>query len=102
MLETINIRQNSNKNPKLTRARIIGKRRKTLDTIEQITGCHIVLHDNIIGVIGYSEDIRGVLQAILSLIKGAKWANAYAYLERLQGYKQPFVLKLKKAAKGKE
>jgi KH domain-containing protein len=96
MLETISIKDLSKKNPRVIRARIIGTKRKTLDTIEEISNCDIVLHDNTIGVIGHSDDIKGAMQALMNLVKGTKPANVYSYLEKLNARKLPFVLSLKK------
>lgn len=96
MFEKVRIKELSKKNPSVIRARIIGTRRKTLDTIEEITSCNIVLHENIVGIIGHVEDIKGAMQAILNLVKGAKNSNVYAYLERLNSRRLPFVLQLRK------
>lgn len=101
MLETLSIKSYSKKNPSVIRARVIGTRRKTLDTIEEITNCHVVLHENIVGIIGHVDEIKGAMQAIINLIRGAKNANVYSYLERLNARRLPFVLQLKKP-KGKE
>ena len=63
------------------RGRIIGTERKTLRTIEALTGCEIVLHDNSVGVIGLSEAVRKASYAMRKLIAGSKHANVYMYLE---------------------
>ena len=96
MFETLSIKSFSKKNPSVIRARIIGTRRKTLDTIEEITNCHVVLHENTVGIIAHVDEIKGAMQAIISLIKGTKSANVYSYLERLNSRRLPFVLQLKK------
>jgi len=101
LLELISIKSNIKKNPALTRARIIGTKRKTLDTLESLSNCFIALHENTLGVIGHVEDVKGVIQALSSVIRGAKVANVYAYLEKLNRERKPFILDLKKPGKGK-
>lgn len=96
ILETMNIKLLTKKNPRMIRGRIIGTKRKTLDTIEEISDCKIVLHDNIVGIIAHIEDIKGIVQAISNIIKGAKTANVYSFLERLNSQRKPFILQLKK------
>lgn len=64
------------------RARIIGTQRKTLDNIENLSNCSIVLHNNQVGIIGSVECIDDALIAVRSLIQGSKQGNVYARLER--------------------
>jgi rRNA processing protein Krr1/Pno1 len=93
MFETLNIRSLSNKDPKIVRGRVIGTKRKTLDTIEQLSDCKIVLHENTVGIIANAEDMQYVLQALTSLIKGAKQSNIYKYLEKINTkFREPLKL----------
>ena len=69
------------KNLSQVRARVIGTERGVLRTIESLTGCEIVLHDNLVGIIGLAEDVRKAAYALKKLIGGSKHANVYAYLE---------------------
>ena len=64
------------------RARIIGTNGKTLKTLCELTKCHFELKDNEVGIIGEPEYIKSAQDGILSLIKGTKTANVYAYLEK--------------------
>lgn len=81
--EKLNIKEFSRtQNFKRVRARIIGQNGKTLKTISELTKCFLELKDNEIGIIGLPEDIFGTRTSLISLIKGAKTANVYAYLER--------------------
>jgi len=64
------------------RARIIGKNRKVMDTIEDLTDCFLALHKNTIGIIGNSNDIQNAAYAIKHLIAGSKHSTMYAYLEK--------------------
>ncbi|MEK6881718.1 MAG: hypothetical protein AABY22_19020 [Nanoarchaeota archaeon] len=80
------------------RGRIIGTERKTLDNIENLTKCILVLKDNKIGIIGYNEDVENAIRALTSLVKGSKTANVYSYLEK--HHSQPILdLGLKPAKK---
>jgi len=83
MLEKILIK-NLTKRENLTqvRARIIGKKRKTLDLIEELSDCLITLHDNIVYIIGRTDDIKKAINAITKIIHGSKQSSVYAYLEK--------------------
>jgi ribosomal RNA assembly protein len=63
------------------RGRIIGVERKVLSNMEYLTDTIIVLHDNEVGVIGRSENVRKTIYALKKLIGGSKHANVYRYLE---------------------
>ena len=66
------------------RARIIGKKGKTLNTLSQLTKCDFELRDNEVGIIGDPEHIENAQDAVISIIKGAKQSNVYSYLEKHQ------------------
>ena len=83
MFEKINIKDVSRrKNLSEVRARVIGTFGRTLKTMCGLSNCEIVLHDNIVGIIGKADDIEFALTAMKSLIKGSKQANVYSYLEK--------------------
>lgn len=65
------------------RARIIGKEGKIKRTIEELSDCELVLHENTLGIIGSAEGIETATTALTSIIKGAKAANVYGYLEKV-------------------
>ena len=64
------------------RARIIGKKGKTLATLGNLTNCRVSLQDNEIGLIGEAETMDDAVQAVTSLIQGSKQGNVYSRLER--------------------
>ena len=64
------------------RARIIGKKGKTLELLQTLSNCFIVLHNNIVGIIGRCEEIVFAIRAIESLIRGSRQGNVYSYLEK--------------------
>jgi len=80
---------------KRIRARIIGTKGKTLQTLHQLTKCYFELNDNFVGIIGEPEYIENAQQAIISIIKGSKQINVYNFLEKHQ-VKEPVDLGLKK------
>lgn len=83
LFEIINIKDHTNKNDlEKIRARIIGKGGKTIKTLSEISECFIELKDNQVGIIGHPENIPAIQTAMISLIKGSKQANVYAYLEK--------------------
>lgn len=81
----INIKNHTKrKDLSVIRARIIGKKGKTLKTISDLTKCFFELKDNQIGIIGDAEHIRIAEDSVISLIHGAKQGNVYAWLEKHQ------------------
>ena len=82
-LEALNIKEyTKRKDLRSVRARIIGKKGRTLKTLGNLTSCFFELKDNVVGVIGDPEQISNARKAIISLIRGAKQANVYSYLEK--------------------
>lgn len=63
------------------RARVIGTNGKSLRVIEDLTGCYLALHDNLVGIIGYAEEVKKAAFAVKRLIAGSKHANVFRYLE---------------------
>jgi len=85
IFEIINIKDYTHKKDmERIRARLIGKKGKTLKTFEALTKCFFELKDNQIGIIGSPEDIKNAQEAVISIIRGAKQANVYSYLEKHQ------------------
>jgi RNA-binding protein PNO1 len=83
LFEILNIKEHTKrKDLQAIRARIIGANGKTLKTLTELTKCNFEIKDNGVGIIGDVEDIENAQQAIISLIKGSKTANVYAYLEK--------------------
>lgn len=85
MFEIINIKDHTNrKDLASVRSRLIGKKGKTIKTLADLTKCHIELKSNFVGIIGNMEFIKNAQDAVISLIKGTKQGNVYAYLEKHQ------------------
>lgn len=79
------------KNLKEVRGRVIGKEGKTKNTIEEISGCDIIINDNnTIGIIGEARKIEEATTALQNLIKGSKQANVYRFLERMNKEKKKY------------
>lgn len=82
----LNIKDITNKknNFQVIRGRLIGTRGRTKRTIEEISQCKLVIHnkDNMVGIIGASDEIDIAITAMTSLIKGSKQSNVYNYLEK--------------------
>lgn len=76
------------RNLKEVRARIIGTEGKTKRTLEQVSGCAVVLKDNTLAIIGPAELIEEATTALKNLIKGSKQANVYRFLERMNTEKK--------------
>ena len=83
VLEFVSVKSHTRrKNLRDVRARLIGTGGKARKTIENLTGAVIVIHGNRVGVIVDSEHLDAVVQAIESLIQGAKHGNVFARLEK--------------------
>ena len=83
--EILNIKSYTRrKDLEVVRSRIIGKDGKTLKALTNLTKCHFELKDNHLGIIGDPEYIRYAQEAAISLIRGAKQANVYSFLEKHQ------------------
>ena len=72
------------KNMQQIRARIIGTKGKTLKTLTELTDCFFEVRNNNVGIIGSPEKMKIAQEAVANLIKGAKQANVYKYLEKHQ------------------
>jgi ribosomal RNA assembly protein len=82
IFEKIKIKSISHRrNLSQVRGRIIGEERKVLNNIEYLSDTNIVLHDNLVGIIGLSDNVRKASYALKKLIAGSKHANVYRYLE---------------------
>lgn len=80
----INIKNFSKKKDlKTVRGRIIGSKGRTKKTIENITGCNLVIKENEMGIICSVDSIDEVMTAIENLIRGTKQSNTYRYLEKM-------------------
>lgn len=85
VFESLNIKDyTKRKNLETIRARIIGRKGKTLKTLSQLTECFFEIKDNHIGIIGSPDYIKNAQDAIISIIQGAKQAKVYSYLEKHQ------------------
>lgn len=85
IFEIINIKDyTKRKDLERVRARIIGTKGKTLQTLTQLTKCHFELKENHIGIIGSPEYMENGQQAVISIIQGAKQSNVYNFLEKHQ------------------
>ena len=72
------------KNIVRVKGRIVGESGRALATLSQLTDCYLEIKGNQVGIIGNSENIKNVQNAIIMLIKGSKHANVYAFLEKHQ------------------
>ncbi len=85
ILEVINIKDYTHKRDmERIRARLIGKKGKTLKTFEELTKCFFELKGNQVGIIGDPEYIKNAQDAVVSIIRGSKQANVYSHLEKHQ------------------
>jgi len=83
--EILNIKDHTKrKDLERIRARIIGKKGKTLQTLSNLTKCYFELKENRVGIIGDGEHIKNAENAVISIIKGAKQSNVYGFLEKHQ------------------
>jgi KH domain-containing protein len=83
VLEFVEIKEHTRrKNLKDVRARVIGRNGRAMKTIEELTGSVLFLRDNRLGIIVCSENLDVTVQAVESLIRGAKHSNVFSYIEK--------------------
>lgn len=78
------------------RGRIIGTKGKSLKLISDLSECYVVLHENVVSLIGTFEKIKDAQIALQNLIKGSKHSKVYNYLERTRKKPKIYSLGLKK------
>jgi ribosomal RNA assembly protein len=72
------------KDMSIIKSRIIGTKGKTMKTLSELTDCFFEVHNNEVGIIGHPEKMKIAQEAVINLIRGAKQANVYKYLEKHQ------------------
>lgn len=84
-LEIINIKDyTKRKDFSRIRARIIGKKGKTLKVLSELTGCFLEINENRVGIIGSPELIKNARESVIMIVQGSKQANVYSFLEKNQ------------------
>ncbi len=63
------------------RSRVIGKNGRTRNIIEQITGAHVSVFGNTIGIIVEFSKLKILRDGLTRLINGSKHSTVYKYLE---------------------
>ncbi|MCK4717800.1 MAG: RNA-processing protein, partial [Thermoplasmata archaeon] len=63
------------------RARVIGRRGKTRELIEELTGADVSVYGNTISVIGDVAESPVAVRAITMLLEGSEHSSVYHYLE---------------------
>ena len=76
------------KNLNVIRGLLIGTHGRTKNTVEQISGCQVRIHDNMIGIIGPAKSIEYALNGVISIIRGTRQTSVYKYLERINTQKK--------------
>lgn len=86
-LEIINLKDFANSENAIARlkGRIIGESGRAKRTIEEVTETSISVYGKSIGIIGAYDDVAAAKEAIGMLIRGAKHASVYRFLERSRG-----------------
>jgi len=85
LFEIINIKDyTKRKDLSRIKARIIGTKGKTLNTLNQLTDCFFEINENQIGIIGLPEDIKNGQESIISIIRGAKQGNVYSFVKKVR------------------
>lgn len=78
------------KNLKDVRARVIGTGGKAMNTIENLSGGVVALQGNRMGLIVDADHLDSTVQAIESLVRGAKHGNVFSYLEKQNVLRRKF------------
>ncbi len=89
ILEVVDIRDYVGKKPNhvaRVRSRLIGTNGKTRRIFEELTGTHISVFGNTVGVIGGSTQVGICMRALDMLMTGAEHATVYRFLESKRDY----------------
>lgn len=86
----VRIKEHSKRNLREIKSRVIGTKGKTRRTMSDISGCEIIIKESEIGILGYTEDVESVEQAIINVIKGSKQGNMYQYLQKMNQLKKKY------------
>ncbi len=86
-LEIINLKDFANSENAINRlkGRIIGEGGKARRIIEEVAGVSLSIYGKSIGIIGNYDDVATAKEAIGMLIRGARHASVYGFLERSRG-----------------
>ena len=82
------------RNLEIVKARLIGTQGRTKHTIENLADCKIIINGNEIGIICLGEDIDYIITSLTNLIRGAKQANIYRFLEGINAQRK-YIKKIK-------
>jgi len=83
MMEKLNLRKHVRSSRISTiRGRIIGLGGKTKRIIADLSDCGIALKDNIIAIIGKTDDVKVASRAVTLLMQGSPHSSVYAFLEK--------------------
>ena len=66
------------------KGRLIGREGKAKNQLANLTDCDIVIFDNVVVIIGLTEDVDIASKAVRSLIKGSPHTSVYQYLEKFR------------------
>ncbi len=72
---------NKNHHPRL-KGRIIGKKGKSRETIEQLTDCNICVYGKTVSIIGNMIDLPFAKKAVENLLTGSMHVTVYKWLEK--------------------
>jgi len=83
MLEIINLKSYVRPSRlKQVKGRIIGEKGKAKRVISELTECDIVIKDNIVALLGRTENIVLASKAVRLLVGGSPHASVYTFLEK--------------------
>ncbi|NPB01783.1 MAG: RNA-processing protein [Methanopyri archaeon] len=83
-LEIINIYEAVGRNPKALqrqRGRIIGRKGRTRELIEELSGAYVTVKGKTVAIIGKPEEVQIARKAIEMLVSGAPHGKVYQFLE---------------------
>ena len=72
----------SQKTMERLKGRVIGKKGRSRENIEQLTNCYISVYGKTIGIIGETVDVSLAHQAIAMLLQGSMHKTVFTFLEK--------------------
>ena len=89
MFEVLHIRDYTRRHDMdVIKGRIIGKKGKTLQVLQNLSESVMAVKDNSVAIIAPVEEMETARQAVISIIQGSKQGNVYGYLEKHKGRKR--------------
>ena len=84
LLDIIELKEFSEKRAATIKSRIIGRKGRAREEIENATGAAVSVYGKTVSLIGKWEEVNQAKEAILMILQGSRHASVYKYLEKIR------------------